>query len=654
MNKITLSLLTLVVSANSLFAQNLSDTTLLTINDENVKVSEFVEVYEKNLDLVQDPEQKKIDNYLPLFTAYKAKLIQARELGLDTLKIYQDELEGYRKDLAAPYFKDPKEEELLLKEAYERSKYDLNVSHILLLLKEDASDSDTLKAYKKLISIRKEIETGKISFADAAKKYSEGPSAKTNGELSWMSVFRMVYPFESGAYNTQVGEVSMPVRSSFGYHLIKVNDKRPSKGKVQIAHVIKLNAREGNKDSVDVANKELIDTVYAQLLEGKEFEMMARQYSDDKRSAMNGGVLPVLGAGQLLPEMEKEAFTLGEGEISKPFKTKFGWHIVKVLKKFPVGSYEDSKEELSKKLAKDNRSMYIEKSVLDHLHTKYTVEENNKLFEAVEKEIGADYLNRNWKYSGSGKSGYVLNIEGRKISASDYIEYLEKNPVNGRNKYSLDYVITNKRKAFIDSELLSYYDDNLEKEFPEFKAVMTNYREGILIYNLMNQKIWEKSQTDSLGLAKYYDDNKEKYLWPERADLVLVKCFEKKNADKVRKYLKRGKSQEYIKKKLNKDSQVGVTFQSGLVTSENEILPENFEWKEGVSKIYKKGERDYVIIDIKQFVKPQIKTLEEAENNVRSDYQVYLENLWKEELINSYKVIVDENVLSELRKKYNQ
>jgi len=654
MNKILLFLVVTLVSINSIFAQNISNKTLLSINGKDVSVSEFVNVYEKNLDLVQDPEQKKIDNYLPLFISYKSKLMQARKLGLDTMDVYIKELAGYRKDLAAPYFKDPKEEEKLLKEAWERSKYELKASHILLMLPEDASKKEVIKNEKKLASIRKEITSGKISFADAAKKYSQGPSNVKGGELGWMTVFQMVYPFESEAYNTKVGEVSNIVRSSFGLHLIKVNEKRNSKGKVQIAHIF-LRAVPGVKsDSISKANKALMDTISSQINEGKDFGAMARRYSDDKRSGMNGGLLPVLGPGKLMPKMDKLAFSLNEGEVSKPFTTKYGWHILKVIKKFPIESYEDSKEELAKSLSKDNRSKYIEKSVINHLYTKFTIKENKKLFKYVNSKVDTTYLINNYKHDFSKVNGNILTIEKKKIPVLDYLNFLKNNPVSAKNKFSLEYVLEQKKKDFVKAEVLKYYDNNLENDFPKFKDVMTNYREGILIYNLMNMKIWDKSFTDSIGLAKYYDLHKTEYMWPQRADLVIAKCFNEKAAKKVLKYMKRGKTQEYIEKKINKDAQVGVTFQTGIITPENDVLPEAFVWEKGVSKIYKKSDTNYVIVDVKEFVEPEVKTLDETKNKVRTDYQNFLEKQWNDELKSDYKVIINEEVLKTVKEKYKQ
>jgi peptidyl-prolyl cis-trans isomerase SurA len=288
------------------------------------------------------------------------------------------------------------------------------------------------------------------------------------------------------------------------------------------------------------------------------------------------------------------------------------------------------------------------------LLSKYKIKKNNKKFTSIEKAIDTSYLKPNWKYTTNVKDGVVLTIEDKKINASDYISFLENNPVNARNKFSLKYVLQQKRKAFVEAEVLKYYDENLENEFPKFKEVMTNYREGILIYNLMNLKIWDKSFVDSTGLATYYDEHKTEYMWPERADLLIAKCFNENAAKKVLKYMKRGKSKEYIEKKINKDAQVGVTFQTGIITPENDVLPEGFEWKKGVSKIYKKSDTDFVIVDIKKFVEPQVKTLEETRNRVRTDYQNYLEKEWNKELKNDYKAIVNDEVLKAVKEKYNQ
>ena len=288
------------------------------------------------------------------------------------------------------------------------------------------------------------------------------------------------------------------------------------------------------------------------------------------------------------------------------------------------------------------------------MKVKYTITPKNKIFEKVEKNIDSLYLSSGWKYKSELVSDVILVVEKENVSALSYIKFLEENPVNAKNKYSLSFVLASKRKEFIDKEILRYYDNNLENEYSEFQDVMSNYREGILIYNLMNEKIWGKSYSDTLGLEKFYEKNKSEYMWPERADLILVKAFNEEAATKAKKYLKKGKSKEYIEEKLNKGSNIQVTVQSGIITDDNEVLPEGFEWKKGVSKIYKKSDTDFVIVDVKAFVKPQVKTLEESEGSVRVDYQNYLEAEWNKELKDNYEVTVDEKVYSSMKKKYNQ
>ena len=669
MNRILSLLVIFVVVTSSVSAQKISDKVLVTINNEEVKVSEFIEVYERNLNLVQDTEQKKLDNYLPLYISYRSKLIQAHELGLDTISEYKKELRGYREELKSPYFKDPKEEQVLLNEAWERSKYEIQVSHILILLKEDASSEDTLRVFNQLLEIKSKIEGKEISFADAAKKYSEGPSSKNSGELGWMTVFNMLYPFETGAYTTKVGDVSMPVRSSYGYHIIYVKDKRGSRGKVQVAHIYLSDVAGVKKDSVHNSNAKLMNTIYLDIQGGKEFAGMARRYSDDKQSGMNGGVLPVLGSGKLPPKMDSLAFSMNEGEFSQPFETAYGWHIVKVIKKYPISSFEDSKEELLSQLFKDDRSKYIDKSVVDHLYEKYSVEESTipfmkrlfsnssspkLIFDKVENSIDSTYLLEGWKNNSIFEDEVVLTIEDKDIPVSDYISYLEGSPVGKDSVFSKSYILHNKRKSFIDKSLLDYYDDNLENEYPKFKEVMNNYREGILIYNLMNFKVWDKSYIDTVGLKTFYSNRKDKYMWPQRADLVIAKCFNAESANKAHRYLQQGKSQDYIKEKMNIGSRVSVTFQKGIVTPSNSALPKEFNWKEGVSEIYTESTTSFIIVSINKFIVPEKKTYIEAENKVRTDYQNYLENKWNEELQENFEVVIDKDVLVKLKKKYNQ
>lgn len=652
MNSIRIFMLLVLASTGILKGQSLDSEVLFSINGEEVFVKEFLESYNRNLDLIQDPEQKKLDYNLELYKKYRAKLQQAHVLGLDTLSSYKEEIATYRKQLSESYFNDPKEEEKLIQEAYERSKFELNVSHILILVKEDASENEKKAAISKLNSIKEEIESGKINFADAAKKYSQDPSAKSNsGNLNWMTVFYMVYPFESAAYELEVGELSNPVKTQFGYHLLKLNKKRESLGKVQLAHILKYYIPGKDRDSLDIVNKNLLDSISLQVKEGKDFGDLARRYSDDKRSGMNGGNIPPVGVGRLFPEMEKHAFSLEEGELSQPFKSRYGWHLLKLNKKMTIASYEESKDELLKQIRKESRHSKIEKSILGHLKQKYKIvvdEKNMKLFES---KLNDENISKTEFINVAKGNSIVLKINEKKVSLDSYIEYYKKHPVQNKAKLSASYLIEKQREDFINSEVLAYYDSNLEKEYPEFELVMRNYKEGILVYNLMNEKIWLQSYRDTVGINNFYQNNKEKYMWPERGNLLVAKCFNEKAANKVKKYLKRDWTKEKIEKKLNKPSDVNVTFQSGIVTKENKVVPEDFKWELGVSDIYKKSDNNYVIINVLNFVEPQIKTFEEAEKRIRSDYQTFLEEQWEIELVEKFGASVNEKVYIQLKEE---
>ena len=260
--------------------------------------------------------------------------------------------------------------EELKKESYERLKYEVKASHILVNCGEKASPEDTLKAYKKALEYRKmALSKG---FETIAKQYSEDPSAKQNGgNLGYFTAFYMVYPFEKAAYDTKVGDISMPIRTRFGYHLIKVDDKRPANGSMTVAHILISSDPEiGSAANAESKVKE----VYSRIQEGDSFEEMARQFSDDKRSASQGGLLPPFSVGRMIKEFETVAFALEkDGDISKPVQSKYGWHIIKRIEKEPVGSYESLEEEIEQKVKKDSRSNLTEGAAIRKIQKNYGV-----------------------------------------------------------------------------------------------------------------------------------------------------------------------------------------------------------------------------------------------------------------------------------------
>ena len=469
------------------YSQN-TQKVLFSINNEPVYSQEFLDIYKKNLNLIPDSESNSIESYLKLYVDFKLKVKEAKDLGLDTVSKFKNELNQYKNNLVLPYLKDEELTIKLVEEAYERLNKEVNVSHILLFLKPESSSADTLKTYNRLLEARNFILKGD-NFSEIAKKYSEDPSVLQNGgEIGYFTAFQMVYPFENVAFTTKVNEVSMPFKTKFGYHILKVNDIRNSKGEVEVAHIMLKN------DNVNT--KQRIDSIYEVLKNGKiNFFELAQKISEDKASAVKGGRLEKFGTGKMVEDFANVAFEMQlEGDISKPFKTQFGWHIIKLMKKYPIESYFDIQEKLIEQVKKDERSNLIGKSVIDKLFAQYKIVVNENALEQFETE--------NWKKYPLKFQGEILSIEDYKISQKDFMNFL-----NNSKPLSI-------KKAFYkfkENEVLDYYKKNIQKTNPEFAATFKDFKEGLMLFDLLEKRVWNKAN-DSIGISNFYETYKiEKY-----------------------------------------------------------------------------------------------------------------------------------------------
>lgn len=469
------------------YSQN-TQKVLFSINNEPVYSQEFLDIYKKNLNLIPDSESNSIESYLKLYVDFKLKVKEAKDLGLDTVSKFKNELNQYKNNLVLPYLKDEELTIKLVEEAYERLNKEVNVSHILLFLKPESSSADTLKTYNRLLEARNFILKGD-NFSEIAKKYSEDPSVLQNGgEIGYFTAFQMVYPFENVAFTTKVNEVSMPFKTKFGYHILKVNDIRNSKGEVEVAHIMLKN------DNVNT--KQRIDSIYEVLKNGNiNFFELAQKISEDKASAVKGGRLEKFGTGKMVEDFANVAFEMQlEGDISKPFKTQFGWHIIKLMKKYPIESYFDIQEKLIEQVKKDERSNLIGKSVIDKLFAQYKIVVNENALEQFETE--------NWKKYPLKFQGEILSIEDYKISQKDFMNFL-----NNSKPLSI-------KKAFYkfkENEVLDYYKKNIQKTNPEFAATFKDFKEGLMLFDLLEKRVWNKAN-DSIGISNFYETYKiEKY-----------------------------------------------------------------------------------------------------------------------------------------------
>lgn len=648
----TVVLALFLLSFNSLvFAQNKE--VLFKIDGSPYYTDEFVRVYKKNLDLVKDDSQKDLDNYFDLFLGYKLKVEKANQLGLQNDSKYQNELKSYRTQLAKSYLNDSQVTNALVEEAYERLQQEVRASHILILVEEGALPKDTLNAFNKIKDIQKRLEAGE-SFAVLAAKYSEDPSAKENkGDLGYFSAFRMVYPFENAAYQTAVGSVSKPFRTRFGYHLLQVTDKRFNRGEVSVAHI--MISKPATPDAeLHAKAQQTINDIYKKLQQGESFESLAEQFSDDKSTASKGGVLQRFGSGQLTAqEFEDVAFSLKEkGELSQPFQTQFGWHIVKLIEKFPLQSLAELKEDIENRIKRDDRSLLITNSLAKKLKAKYSIKTDAKLLARIKKTVTNEIYEQQWTVPANKDfQAPIVTVENkRKFSGMDFLEYVNTQQKTNLKTRPVQNLTNELFDKWLDEQIITFHNDNLENEFPEFKFVMQEYRDGLLLFDLMEKEIWNKAKNDTIGLEKFRLENIANYQWKKRFDVDLFSSTDEKVIKKAQAYLKKGKSITYIKEQLNVKDKINIIVKSGLFEHDFDVLPDFAISQTGITPIIAKGDY-YFVANVKEIRPVEPKLLNETKGKLVSDYQQYLEQNWVDELRKEFKIEIDKAVFEKTKKE---
>lgn len=631
------------------------DPVLLTVGGKDVKLSEFNAIFNKNK-TNEKVTPESINEYLDLYIKFKLKVREAEELGYDTLPKFVNELKGYRNQLAQPYLTDKEVTETIIKEAYERMKQDVRASHILISVTEDALPSDTLDAYNKIMKARKRILAGE-DFAKVAKEVSNDPSAKKNGgDLGYFSALHMVYPFESAAYNTKVGDVSMPVRTRFGYHIIKVTDKRPARGTIKVAHIM-IKASKNETDEVAAQKKQKIDEIYDKLTkEGQDFAALAKQFSEDQGSARRGGELPEFNTGKMVEEFENAAFALAEdGDISKPVRTDFGWHIIKRLSLKELESYDKMYNTIKARVSRDSRSNKSKEALLKKIKEDNgfveNIAERNDFYKLITKEefaSGGFKADKTKKYDKLMFGFYAKDGDKVEYTQTDFAKYLETLKPKGKGEINVVAEINRIYNNLLEKTAIDFKDSRLSKTSEEFRLLMQEYRDGILLFDLTDQKVWSKAVKDTTGLKEFYEKNKSKYMWDQRAEATLYVCNDETIAKKVqgilKKKAKKGYTNDDILKMVNIDSQLALKIEEGKYSKGDNEDVDKATWEKGTTSIVK-NDKSITIVEVKNVLAPEPKKLDEIKGLITSDYQNYLEEEWVKELKSKYSVKVDKEVL---------
>ncbi len=645
-----------------LSAQSYAKKTLITIGDNKISAQEFMNTYEKNNVKTDVIDKKNIDEYLDLYIDFKLKVTEAECLKMDTVPSFVKELKSYRDQLAKPYFSNDDITEDLVKEAFDRMQYDMNAAHILIRCDAKALPSDTLVAYNKAMSIRERILKGE-DFSAVAMEMSDDPSARdmeeipgvrkaytgNRGELGYFTAFDMVYPFETGVYTTEVGEVSMPIRSDFGYHVIKVNSKTPALGMVKAAHIF-LVADPNKADSV-LKNKAY--NIYNELMKDEtQWSNFVRKYSEDRGTVTNNGMLSPFRVNQIVPEFITAVKSLEVGGISEPVKTSFGYHIIKLIGTTSPSDFETEKVRLEERVERDMRGKISEEIAMKRIMKDNNFKENTKVKDAYIATIDSTLAMAVYQPSDKINTKKVIfTIGNESCRLEEFVDYIvghqRRQGFLSSSAYAYELY-----DAFLKEKVFAYEDACLEEKYPEFKTLVQEYHDGILLFSLMEEQVWNKAVEDTIGLNEYYEKNKDNYMWNDRVKAIVVTASDKGNVEDITSFLSGDVTIDSVRSYL-KDNDIQATSRFSYYQKGDNVNIDAMGWNEGAMNIFESTVDNTIqIIKIIEVRPAEPKSFKEAKGLVTSAYQNELETLWLQQLKEKYPVKVNQKLLEKVKNNY--
>ena len=658
-----LLVLIVLLTPSLLFAQGWKNKTLITIGDKNISAGEFMDVYEKNNVKSDVIDKKSVDDYLDMYVNFKLKVVEAESLEMDTLPKFVKEYDSYRQQLSKPYFSSEAATEKLIEEAYERMQWDMNAAHILVKCDINAVPADTLKAYNKALELRNRIIKGE-AFGDVAFEASDDPSARdtmlngrfykgNRGELGYFTVFDMVYPFETGAYNTKVDHISMPVRSNFGYHIIKVNSKTPACGTIKAAHIF-LIVDDKDAEKSDSVVKAKAFNIYNEIdKDGKNWDIIVRKYSDDKGSAPNGGMLTPFKVNQIVPEFISEIKKLQPNEFSEPVKTSYGYHIIKLISTSGIKDLEAERENITKRVEKDMRAKVSDEVVLKRIMKENKFREYVKVKDAFIATIDSTLREGSYVMAEGVDDTKVLFKFGKQnYTIADFVEYIKQHQQKQAflSEASYAYMLYDE---FLKESAFAYEDAHLEEKYPDFKVLVQEYHDGILLFDLMDKEVWKKAEKDTVGLKKYYEEHKDEYMWKERVNTIYITINNPESVGRIEELVKTDISADSIRSIVRSEELKGVTVRGRYFQKGDNVDIDETEWKTGVVRVIPSTvDNTTKVVKIIAVRDPEPKTLREAKGLVISAYQTQLETEWLEALKEKYPVTINDKLLEKVRNSY--
>ncbi|MCA1756461.1 MAG: peptidylprolyl isomerase [Bacteroidales bacterium] len=652
--RIILSVLILLSTLpnSTLSGQTSGQEVIMTVNGEGVTAEQFLWSFEKNRSM--DPDTG-IEEYLDLYTDFRLKVAAAKDAGIDKREEFKKELEGYRKQLARNYLTDTSVRDNLLKKAYDRFLEEIRVLHILIAVEPDASPEDTLTAWQKAMNISERIRLGE-PFESVARGASDDPNVSYNGgDLGYITVFQTPRNFEDAIYSMSPGQFSRPVRTAAGYHIIKVEARRRSEGRVKVAHIMKAVPPEAPEKQAEEAKK-AIDSLYSIATRGEaDFRELAKKYSDDTGSAMNGGELPWFGAGEMVPEFAETAFSLlRNGDISAPFRTRFGWHIVKRTGKESPLSFEQAREILGSKLNQSYLLSLSRKSFGNRLRKEYNYRVNNEVVNWLYSIADSSFRSGRHDQQGYDAPGdWVFSFADIRITTGEFLE---------KATDLASQVTTDDAQEFIDTiienysyeQLVNYEDSRLEDKYPEFRYLIKEFHDGMLLFEISDSMVWSRAETDSSGLMNYYESRKEEFTIPESATGIIYSIAlesGKRSIRRLTRAIRKGNSDQDIIEAVNRFAVSGtgtlITTTMGTWEKGEKSMVDNVKWTKGYHQFT--GDDYHYLVWFSHFNEEEVVPFEQAREKITGDYTKLVAERWMEELRARYDVTVNRNLLNSLR-----
>jgi len=630
-------------------AQELNDRTMMTVAGRPVPAGEFLRMYRKS---IEPGKISDLDAYLQQYITFKLKVADAIQQGIDTTKAFRNELNGYRNQLAQNYLTDTDAKEKLLQKTYQRSLTEINAWHILVNCPEGSKPEDTLDAWQKASGIRERIIKGE-PFEQVARGTSDDPSVKVNGgNLGYFSVFQMITPFEDAAYTLKKGSLSEPVRTPYGYHIIKVTDRRPSRGKVLVAHIMKVSP-PGADEKTAKAAEESINKIYAELQAGASFSELAKKYSDHKETAANGGKLNWFGTGEIIPDFSEAAFSIPDtGKYTRPVKTIYAWHIIKLLDKKAPGSYEESRSWLESRINQSYLNSLSKKSFTEKLKKEYNYKLNQGAYKWFVDNTDTLIIRGLKKYERTTMpSGSLYSFANQNLTTREFATHIERRG---------SMIVTDDPESFIrqtmdarvSDQILKYENSILEKKYPDFRYLMNEFHDGILLFEISGKRVWNRVQDDTAGLKQYYEEHKKEFLTKRGIEAKIYTLHSLKGAKKLSAYYKKysvkpGTDNLMLEKFNNSNDTMLVITEGKWFTGDNPEI-DKIDWSPGMHSARINNFPSIIIIskEIESVPLP----FEEVQGEMMTGFQDYLESEWIRQLKGKYAVKIDDQVYLDLKK----